>query len=339
MANARKGDYYINIDIEDLNAFDDELAKSTRNHPNEYLPKFEESLAMLYRTFNPDMKDLETMPEFQLQISSSENPKMLREIHSGLINQLIVVPGIITSVTRPQVKAIKLVLRCSNCNEKCEARIGHGLNGAFIPRTCPRSVAEKCPLDPFNVSVPECKFINIQTMRLQENPEQIPTGEIPRSYLVSCDRHLVDKVYAGCRVNIIGILSIISRHDTKRATTRGINDAVTKTAYVRAVGIQRDHIAGGRLGNLLSAEDESKIIKLAKEPSIRKMITSSIASAIYGSDNIKEAIACLLFGGSPKLLPDRTRLRGDINVLLLGDPSTAKSQFLKFVERASPIAV
>lgn len=335
MANARKGDYFINVDLEDLNAFDDELAKCTRNHPNDYLPKFEESLAQLYRNFNPDLKDLETLPDFQLQLSSSERPKMLREISSNQISQLIVVPGIITSVTKPQVKATKLVLRCKNCGEPYDSKIGQGLNGAYMPRTCPRAQAEKCPMDPFEVSTPECKFINVQRMRLQENPEQIPTGEIPRTYLIATDRYLVDKVYAGCRVNIIGILSVMSTKDT----VGGKSDGQAKTAYIRAIGIQRDHAAGGRLGNLLSSADESAILKLAKDPEIRKKITSSIASAIYGSENIKEAIACLLFGGSPKLLPDKTKLRGDINVLLLGDPSTAKSQFLKFVERASPISV
>jgi len=78
---------------------------------------------------------------------------------------------------------------------------------------------------------------------------------------------------------------------------------------------------------------------MARDPEIYKKLTSSIASAIYGHDDIKKAIACLLFGGSPKKLPDGMKLRGDINVLLLGDPSVAKSQFLKFVERVAPIAV
>merc|ERR1719326_1964127 len=83
---------------------------------------------------------------------------------------------------------------------------------------------------------------------------------------------------------------------------------------------------------------------MAKDPKIREQIYRSIAPAICASkkdvtDEVKKAVACLLFGGSRKALPDGTRLRGDINVLLLGDPSTAKSQFLKFAERAAPIAV
>lgn len=228
-------------------------------------------------------------------------------------------------------------MRCSNCGESIENKLGRGLKGGFAPRSCTRIGQEKCPLDPFVPSIPECKFVNIQRMRIQENPEEIPTGETPRSYLITCDRYLVDKVYAGCRVNIVGILSIIGGPSLKAASKTV--EVLKDTAYIQAIGIQRDFMVGGRIGNALSPVDEANIIKLSKDPDIKRKIVASIASAIYGSENIKEAIACLLFGGSPKLLPDKTKLRGDINVLLLGDPSTAKSQFLKFVERASPIAV
>ena len=89
----------------------------------------------------------------------------------------------------------------------------------------------------------------------------------------------------------------------------------------------------------ITAEDEERITDLSRDPKIYEKLTSSIASTIYGHPDIKKAIACLLFGGSPKKLPDGMKLRGDINVLLLGDPSVAKSQFLKFVDRVAPIAV
>ena len=89
----------------------------------------------------------------------------------------------------------------------------------------------------------------------------------------------------------------------------------------------------------ITGEDEEKITTLSRDPDVYEKISKSIASAIYGHPDIKKAVACLLFGGSPKKLPDGMRLRGDINVLLLGDPSVAKSQFLKFTERVAPIAV
>ena len=78
---------------------------------------------------------------------------------------------------------------------------------------------------------------------------------------------------------------------------------------------------------------------MAAKPDIHDIIARSIAPSIWGSEDIKKAIACLLFGGSKKILPDGLARRGDINVLLLGDPGTAKSQLLKFVERVAPIAI
>merc|ERR1711983_476779 len=85
--------------------------------------------------------------------------------------------------------------------------------------------------------------------------------------------------------------------------------------------------------------EEERFRRMVAEPRIYERITKSIAPSIYGSDDIKKAIACLLFGGSRKKLPDGLIRRGDINVLLLGDPGTAKSQLLKFVERVSPVSV
>lgn len=89
----------------------------------------------------------------------------------------------------------------------------------------------------------------------------------------------------------------------------------------------------------ITEEDQENFETMKKDPLIYEKITQSIAPSIFGHPDIKKAIAALLFGGCQKVLPDGMRLRGDINVLLLGDPSVAKSQFLKFVDRVAPISV
>ena len=85
--------------------------------------------------------------------------------------------------------------------------------------------------------------------------------------------------------------------------------------------------------------EEEQFTKMAKKPELYDEIGQSIAPAIYGHQDIKKALACALFAGSQKRLRDGMRIRGDINVLLLGDPSTAKSQMLKFIHQVAPIAV
>merc|ERR1712217_933348 len=114
--------------------------------------------------------------------------------------------------------------------------------------------------------------------------------------------------------------------------------------YIHCLGLQ---IAQGNIGQAalqITPEEEEHGEALAKEPDVREKIFKSIAPSIRASskdviDEVKKAVAILLFGGSRKQLPDGTRMRGDINVLLLGDPGTAKSQFLKFAEKCAPIAV
>jgi DNA replication licensing factor MCM5 len=103
--------------------------------------------------------------------------------------------------------------------------------------------------------------------------------------------------------------------------------------------MQVDVDATQRLGRSFDADEEEEFIRMSRRPNLYEEFCNSIAPSIWGSSDIKKAIACLLFGGSKKILPDGLRLRGDINVLLLGDPGTAKSQLLKFVEKVAPIAV
>jgi DNA replication licensing factor MCM5 len=219
-----------------------------------------------------------------------------------------------------------------------------GLAGAVTPRTCDRGAQEKCPLDPYYIVPEECEYKDYQTLKIQEAPELVPTGEMPRSFIVSCERNLVDKVTPGMRVTIVGVFSILnSKSTSKESSTNvaGIGQTV-KISYISAIGIQKE---GGEnsLGfalPMISDDDKEKIkMTLARDPEIHEKIAKSIGGSIYGGEDIKKAIACLLFGGSSKKLPDGMKLRGEINVLLLGDPSTAKSQMLKFVERCAPISI
>lgn len=211
-----------------------------------------------------------------------------------------------------------------------------------MPRVCDRASQEKCPIDPYYIVPEECDYKDYQTLKIQEAPELVPTGEMPRSFVVSCERNLVDKVTPGMRVTIVGIFSILhsAKGGRKDAQVAGIGQTV-KVSYISAIGIQKES-GENSLGfalPLISDDDKEKILALTKDPDVYNKIASSIGGSIYGGDDIKKAIAMLLFGGSSKKLPDGMKLRGEINILLLGDPSTAKSQLLKFVERCSPIAV
>jgi DNA replication licensing factor MCM5 len=135
----------------------------------------------------------------------------------------------------------------------------------------------------------------------------------------------------------MGIFSIFQTKASKGSSTTSA--VAIRTPYLRAVGIYSDvdHTAKGNA--IFSEEEEQEFLEMSRRPDLYTVFANCIAPSIYGNNDIKKAIACLLLGGSKKILPDGMKLRGDINVLLLGDPGTAKSQLLKFVEKVAPIAI
>ena len=142
---------------------------------------------------------------------------MLRDLQSNLLNRLIVVPGIITSASKSQIKASTITFKCKNCGFQKVKQVNPGLGGVSSERRCEREQTEKCPLDPYIIVPEECIYKDHQTLKIQEAPELVPTGEMPRSYVVTVDRCLVDKVTPGTRVTIVGVFSIISRQDSLKS--------------------------------------------------------------------------------------------------------------------------
>ena len=281
-------------------------------------------------------RSLDEVPDFQFLLKSDSQAKSIRDLDSRLIQQLIVVHGIVVSASKPSIKASTLAVQCRNCGNIKKIPVKSGFSGVTIPRMCdnaknqgPES-KEKCPLDSY-APLPEMSVYNdIQQMKLQESPEMIPTGEIPRSYLLYCERNCVNKIIPGTRITVVGVLTVDERSfDMKQI----------RISYIKVVGFQIENSKSGKHTFNFTQEDEARFSNYGKDPKIYDKICKSIASAIYGLEDIKRAIACLLFGGCRKKMTEGVNLRGDINVLLLGDPSTAKSQLLKFVERVAPIAV
>eukprot|EP00166_Cyanidium_caldarium_P002631 ctg_256.g147 len=191
----------------------------------------------------------------------------------------------------------------------------------------------------------ESRFADWQTVKLQELPEAVPTGEVPRSLLLTLDRHLVDQVTPGERISAVGIFSTYAGYAARsgsgaRAVVAGADAlvAAVRAPYLRVVGVRPAEDRRDRHPTF-TPEEEEEMARFSRLPHLYETLARSMAPELWGLDDPKRAILCQLFGGSRKHLPDGMRLRGDINVLLLGDPSTAKSQLLKFTERVAPVSV
>ena len=238
-------------------------------------------------------------------------------------------------------KATELHIQCRNCQYQQTIPVLGGFTGVTLPRQCgrqrvPNDPTAKCPLDPYFVMHEKSTFVDQQVIKLQEAPDQVPVGELPRHVLISADRYLTNRVVPGSRCTVMGIFSIYQNKGSKSSSTGGA--VAIRTPYLRAVGIQTntDQVKGHIS---YSEEEEQEFLEMSRRPDLYNMMADCIAPSIYGNRDIKKAILCLLLGGSKKILPDGMKLRGDINVLLLGDPGTAKSQLLKFVDKAAPISI
>lgn len=345
-ANYEQGDNYLCIDTRHLSSFDSKLENLLRYNPTEYVPLFEEACKTVIQNLTVPRPKLDEMPDIQVQFKNFPLHTPIRQLLARDVNQMVCIQGIVIAASRASVKATELALMCRNCKFSKRIKCSAGFGGARLPRVCETSQntrmagtdLPKCPLDPFQILGDHCTYIDQQKLKLQENPEDVPTGEMPRHINLSCDRYLVDAVKAGTRVTIVGIYtSYESRGNSREAD--GISDAGIRIPYIRVLGITQENQASDFLLGKFAPNDVDDMIKLSRQPDLYDSITKSVCPAIFGSEDIKRAMACMLFGGTRKHLPDGMRLRGDINILLLGDPSCGKSQFLKFASQVAPVAV
>ena len=338
----RKKEYFIEVDVADLGAYDPVLQEMVMKAPNESLKLFEDAAReALIQAIQVDNQDVSDVPEIQINLTSAQSKMPLRDITAADVNSLLRVPGIIVSASKARAKAKRIHVMCKSCKGSqtlvCPAAFG----GVVVPRVCGTCQG----VDNMTIVPDKCTYVDQQTLKMQESPEAVPTGEMPRNVLLAVDRALVDKVSPGTRVSIMGIASIFNqgrgrRGKGKRGSMGSISSAV-RTPYLRVVGIEIESEGSGRAETTFTPDEEQTFLEMSRQPDIYDKICRSISPSISGdyTVDIKKAIACLLFGGTRRVLPDGMKLRGDINVLLLGDPSTAKSQFLKFVEKVAPVGV
>jgi DNA replication licensing factor MCM5 len=345
-------EYYIEIDLQHLHSWAAEksplfdMRTNLLTMPLTIVPIFEIAIQNALRMLVPD-DHLSQIPPFQIVVTNHDMVIPMSQLQGNLINKVVVIQGIVVSAFKPQLKATTLKLRCRNCgfvtSEKADSMSSYST--IPIPQKCPGSMANMqqdappCPTNPFEIIGDECSYIDVQELKLQEAPEMVPSGEMPRQVKLSCTRWLVDKVKPGTRVTCIGIYTTTSGKRRGKAND-GSKAVDFSIPYVSVLGLATDSSAIQIVGGLISDEEEQELRELVNNSrNIYERIADSIAPAIMGKEDVKKAIACSLFGGTQKHLADGMTLRGDINVLLLGDPSVAKSQFLKFSSQVAPISV
>jgi len=313
------------IDFEDLLVFDRKLAETLLERQDEYLKHANNAAYDQLRIEDPEYAEKLEAQTLSVRIVKLLEAAQLRKLGSNHIGKLVMVEGIVVRSTSVRPMVMQAAFKCKRCGEMTPVN----QTGQFVKAPFACSNPSCAAKGPFDFIQEESTFIDSQDLRIQERPEDLPPGQLPRTLnakLVGTE--VVDVARPGDHISIVGIVRAFST-----AGPGGVGKLRTFMLYLDVNSIE---VLGKEPETALpTPEEEEKILELAKDPWIHRKIVTSIAPSIYGYEHIKEAIMYLLFGGVEKSLPDIT-VRGEINSLLVGDPGTAKSQLLQYVARIAP---
>ncbi|KAM4705528.1 maternal DNA replication licensing factor mcm3 [Rhinophrynus dorsalis] len=270
--------------------------------------------------------------EFSVGFEGSFGTKHVspRTLTSSYLSSLVCVEGIVTKCSLVRPKVMRSVHYCPATKKTLERKYTDLTSLEAFPSTAiyPTKDEENNPLETeYGLST----YRDHQTLSIQEMPEKAPAGQLPRSVDIIADDDLVDKCKPGDRVQIIGIYRCLP------SKQGGFTSGTFRTIML-ANNIK---LMSKEIAPTFSADDVAKIKKFCRAHSkdIFEHLSKSLAPSIHGHEYIKKAILCMLLGGNEKVLDNGTRIRGDINVLLIGDPSVAKSQLLRYVLHTAPRAI
>lgn len=306
------------IDWMHLNSFDSELAHEVIENPEEGISAAEDAIQIVLR----EDFQREDVGKIHARFYNLPETLMVKDIGAEHINKLIQVEGIVTRVGEIKPFVSVAVFVCKDC--------GHEM---IVPQKPYESLekvkkCEQCGSKNIELDVNKSSFVNFQSFRIQDRPETLKGGEMPRFIDGILLDDIVDVALPGDRVIVTGILRVVLEKREKTPIFRKI----LEVNHIEPVSKEIQELE-------ISPEEEQIIKELAKRKDIVDAIVDSIAPAIYGYKEVKKGIALALFGGVSRKLPDGTRLRGDIHVLLVGDPGVAKSQILRYVANLAPRAI
>ena len=325
-----KGAKYIVVDFNDLVSVPFIESKFVES-PDEILNAFSRAIKeILQERFPEYARKIEH--DIRARIANFPAERSLRQINSEVITKMTSVSGMVVRASEVKPLAKELTYKCLDKHiSKFTLLDGMSLDKAV------KCQSPKCPYTNLAIVAEESRFIDFQIVRLQELPEDLPPGQLPHYVNVSMKQDLVDYARPGDRIILTGIVRI------EQERVFGVKQSESALYRLRMDGNNIEFIGGRGIKGTRRTEreeispDEQKIIRtLSKNPDIYDRLIASFAPHIRGHELFKEAILLLIVGSTQRALSDGSKVRGDINVFLVGDPGTAKSEMLKFCARIAP---
>lgn len=317
------------VNINDLRRKNEIRSQKLLSNAFEEQVAFQNALKQYVSNIDPEYA--KKREEFFIGFEGSFGSKHVtpRTLTSRFLGNLVCVEGIVTKCSLVYQKVVRSVHYCAATKKYMERKYTDLTSFEAFPSYAayPTHDDENNPLETeFGLS----SYKDHQMVHIQEMPEKAPAGHLPRTVDIICDNDLVDTCKPGDRIQVVGNYRCLPNHQ----------GAFTNCTF-RTIIIANNIKQLSKEANLtLTGTDVAKSKELAKKSkNVFDLLAKSLAPSIHGHEYVKKAILCLLLGGVEKVLPSGTRLRGDINVLLIGDPSVAKSQLLRYVLATAPRAI
>jgi len=308
------------VDYDDLYAFDTELAEDYRKKPDQIREYAEEALRLY--DLPADVK----LGRAHVRLRNLPETVDIRgiRVHDDHIGRMIAVQGIVRKATDVRPKITEAAFECQRCGTM--TYIPQADSGFQEPHEC-----QGCERQgPFHVDFDQSEFVDAQKVRVQESPEGLRGGETPQNVDIDLEDDITGRVTAGDHVTVTGVLHIEQQ-------TSGNEKTPIFDLYMDGVSVEIEDEEFEDMD--ITDEDVAEIVDLSNEPDIYEKMVASVAPSIYGYDQEKLAMILQLFSGVTKHLPDGSRIRGDLHMLLIGDPGTGKSAMLQYIRNIAPRSV
>lgn len=333
-----KNKHRLCVSIDEIREFDKEFWKGLLNSPADFLPACERALRDTVLTiYDPNDRRYDHLDEnqqFYLSFKGSfgGNKVTPRTIDSRHLSKMISVEGIVTRASLVRPKIIRSV-HYADKTGRFYAREYRDQTTSFDPiSTAAIYPTEDLEGNKLTTEYGYCTYRDHQKISVQEMPETAPAGQLPRSVDVILDDDLVDTTKPGDRVQIVGVYRALGAASNNSSSFKTV--MVANSVYplhARSTGVASQEA--------LTEDDIKNINKLSKDKRIFEILSNSLIPSLQGFDYIKKAVLLMLLGGIEKNLDNGAHLRGDINILMVGDPSTGKSQVLRFVLNTASLAI
>ena len=319
LADSYPDERSLKIRFPDIDKFDPDFAEELLENPEEILEAAR--AAMLELDLPMDVY----MDRAHLRIIELPRHFKTRELRSDHIGKLLAIDGLVRTATEVRPKIVSAAFQCQRCGFTFfKEQTGNKFEDQNLK--CQNQACDRG--GPFKLILNQSKFVDAQKIRVQESPEELRGGQQPQTLDVELEDDLAGKIFPGDRVIVNGVLKSYQRNNPQQGKSTYF-DLNHKGISVEMKDQEFEEID-------ISPEDEEMILEMSHDPEIYENIKKSIAPSIYGYDDVKEALGLQLVSGFEKHLPDGARIRGDIHILLVGDPGIAKSQLLRYMVKISP---